>query len=167
MKPLAIDLFCGLFQAEFLLRADAAIKKLVACGAKNPNHVGLSITGQSPSAIPFKFWSVSDFEDAFLSARFTCFWHVGISATEAVQRYILKLALGFVDWSPGFIFSSCPCLSQISSAFNRAFIRTISSIGIWRRDVKMRSAPQAIATRLRNVSLFPSASTPNTTLATK
>lgn len=43
MNPLAIDLFCGLFQTQLMFSADATIKQFMASWAKQPDHVTLSI----------------------------------------------------------------------------------------------------------------------------
>lgn len=43
MKPLAIDLFCGLFQAKLVRRGYAIIQQFMAGRAQHPKHVALRV----------------------------------------------------------------------------------------------------------------------------
>lgn len=147
-KPLAIDLFCGLFQAKFFSRTDASIKQLVARGAQYPNHVWLSVFRQSPRPVALKFRPVCDFENAAFTARLACFWHVWISALKPIESYVLVFALGFIGRPALFVFSSRPYLSQVTSSLNRAFVRTISLVAVRWRDAEMRAATSAIAAKI-------------------
>jgi len=47
-RALAIDLFCGLFQAKLVFRADTAVKQFVTSWTKNPDHIALGIGDETP-----------------------------------------------------------------------------------------------------------------------
>lgn len=166
-KPLAIDLYCGLFQAEFKRCADAAINQFVACWAENPNHVRLGVACQSPRSVSFKFGAMRDFEDARFPTRFTRFWHIGVSAAKAIKCHVFELAFCLVNRPAGFVFSPCPCFSQVASGLDRAFVRTISAICAWRDYIEVFSTSHTIATSFCYIGLFSPAAAPNATLAAK
>jgi hypothetical protein len=166
-NPLAIDLFCGLFEPEFFARAYFSVKKLVAGWAQYPNHVRLSVASQSPSPISLELWAMSNLKDTRLSTSLACLWHIGVSAAKSIQGHIFEFASSFISWSTGFIFSPCPYFTQVSSGRNGAFVRAISSVGVRRKYIKMLSTSPTVTTRFCNVSLLSPASAPNTTLATK
>lgn len=140
MRPLAVNLR----QPKLVLAANAAIKKLVACWAQNPHHVGLSIAGQAPCSISSKFWSMRNFKNATFTAGLTRTWHVRISSPKPVQGNIFELARSLISWPANFVFTSRPRLSQIARRFNRALTRTISLIRVGRFYRKMRLATGTI-----------------------
>lgn len=163
MAPLAIDLYCGLGsgEPELRLRANSAIKKFVACGAQNPDHMSLRVRGHSPRAIAFEIWSVCDFKDARFSAGFACVRHVRIPALESIQRRVLVGARGLV-LGPSFrILTSRPCLAQLSRSLDRTISRAISAVAVWWLDRKVCTASSAIATVLRSAFVLVSTYPPN------
>lgn len=95
-KPLAIDLFCGLFQPKFDLRANAAIKKFVACRAKNPDHVRLRVRNKPPSAVALMRRTVRDLKNACFSARLAGARHIRPSPRKSVKRYVFEISFLFV-----------------------------------------------------------------------
>ncbi len=76
VKPLAIDLFCGLRDAELAGRANLTVKQLVACRAEYPEHVPLRVAHQPTSAIAPELWAMGNFHDASLSAGFAFIFDV-------------------------------------------------------------------------------------------
>jgi hypothetical protein len=89
-RPLAIDLYCGLRQAEFFPRADSAIKEFVACGADDPDHMSLRIGDDSPCPISLEFGPVSNFKDAGFAACLARIRQVRISTSKSTDDRILK-----------------------------------------------------------------------------
>lgn len=154
MKPLAIDLFCGLFQAEFLLGAYASVEQLVARRAKYPDHMPLRVTGQPPCAVTLKLWAMRDFENAGFAARLACFRHPWISTPKAVDSDIFVLSFRLVGWPANLVFSPRPCLAKISRGLNGTQIGAISPIGVGWLYRKMRAAAGTIATAIRCAFVF-------------
>lgn len=144
-RPLAIDLFCGLFQSKLALRAYSAIEKLVACWAQNPNHMRLSIPCKPPSSISLEFRSVSNFKNSIFTAGFAGVWHIWVSFFQSVESVIGELALRLVGMSPLFVLPPSPDFSQIAGGSCRALCGAISCVGIWRLDRKVRSTTAAVA----------------------
>jgi hypothetical protein len=147
-KPLAIDLFCGLFEPQFFCGAYAAIKKLVAGRAKNPDHVPLCIGGQAPSAVSLELRLMRYFENAVFAASLTSVWHLRPSSFEPIERRIFEVALCLVLGSPFWIFPPRPFLSQVTGGRNRASHGTISTVAIRWLYIEMSSAAKAVATIL-------------------
>lgn len=154
MRALAIDLYCGLLQAEFGNRANLAVKQLVARRAENPDHMALRVGSQSPCAIPFEIRSVSDFEYAILSAGLARGRHTRIPTLESIERRVLVSACGFVFCSSLRILPSRPRLAQLSCSFNGAISRAISAVTVWWLDRKVRAASSAISAVFRSALVF-------------
>lgn len=166
-KPLAIDLFCGLFQAKILLGAYTPVKQLMARWTQYPNHVPLGIASQSPCAVALKFWSMCDFKNTIFAARFTCLWHCWISAFKAIERYILKLSRCLIGWSADLILPSIPDLSKLSCRFNGTLIGAISLVTIRLYNIKMITTPYTISADQGDIRLFSSSYAPDLTLASE
>jgi hypothetical protein len=144
-KPLAIDLFCGLFQSKLIFRAYPTVKKLMASRAQNPNHIGFGILREAPRAISLKFGTMRNFEDSMFSTRFTGLRHIWISFFQSVERIIFELTLRFIGGPPLFVFSPSPHFSQFTRGLCRAFCAAISFVGIRRLYREMDRATSASA----------------------
>lgn len=155
-----IDLYCGLFQSEFLLRTNAAIKQFVACRTKQPEHVPLSICDDFPCAISFKLGTVRDFKDTPLSARFTRKWEVRILAAKSAdnsigRRFSRRARFYFLR------IMSHPVSALASGRLSRTLFRAISSICAGNFDREVIAALKAISSRFCNVSLLSASQSPS------
>lgn len=149
MRPLAIDLYCGLPEAQLFSGADAAIKKLVAGGAQYPNHVTLSVGRQPPRAVAFERRLVRYLQNAIFAARFAGGRHFGISTLQSVQCGILVGTGGLILGASFRIFPPRPSLSQFARGRSGAFNGAVATVAVRRLYLKVRSAPTAIASRFR------------------
>jgi hypothetical protein len=168
MRPLAIDLYCGLdlSEAEFLLRAYAAIKQLVTGRTKNPDHMRLRIGGESPSTITFVRRAMSDLQYPSLSARLTGTRHIRPSPREPVERHVLEISLLLIERATLLVFACRPKAAKLARRLVGASRRAISLVRVGRRDVKVLAAFFAIASVLRRALVFvpPYSSSPLRTL---
>ena len=144
-KPLAIDLFCGLFQAEFILRADSSVKKFVASRTEDPNHVRLRVRCHPPRSIAFELWFVRYFKNAILSAGLAGTRHARPPAREPIKCNVFIRPLLLVCRASLFVFARRPYPAMLASRLSGAVHRTISLVCVWRHDFKMPSTPSAIA----------------------
>lgn len=161
MQPLAIDLYCGLelTQSELILRADAAIKKLVACGAKKPEHVSQGVGDDTPRSVALKLRLVGNLKNACLATCFAGGRKVWVFSAESADHRILEWPVRVVDFGSRWI-SAHEYPSLHSSRLTRTLLRAIATVGTWRRNIEMVSAFETISPVFRNVRLFKSASTP-------
>ena len=153
-RPIAIDLFCGLFQTKFINGADAPIKQFVTRWTKNPDHMWLSVRNEPPSPVAFVRWTVGYFKDAILTARLAGARHVRPSSSKSIECNILEVSILFVGWPTFLVLSCCPLAAKISRSFVCAFDRTIALIGAWWFDGEMLPAPPAILAFFRDSLMF-------------
>src|SRR5882672_5072120 len=97
MKPLAIDLFCGLRQPEGSPRANPAIKQFVAGGAEYPNHVTLGVGNDAPCAVSLVLRLVRHLKNAIFSAGFAGRGKVRAAPPKPANHAVLKWASRIVD----------------------------------------------------------------------
>lgn len=164
-KPLAIDLYCGLFEAQLLPRADSAIEQLVTCGAEYPHHVALRVGGEAPRAVALEIRFMRDLKDAVLAAGFACVWHAWIAALQSVQRRVLVGAVGFVLRSSLRILASRPRLAQFSRRPDGAIGGAVAAVAVRRLDREVRAASCAIATAFRCALVLVSSYAPSSLCA--
>jgi hypothetical protein len=141
VKPLAIDLFCGLdlFQAKFFWCANALVDQFMASGAKNPDHMWLGVLHLSPRTVALEFRTVGQFQYPTLSAglaRLREFWmfpsdpchnsRIFVRAARIVNRKYLWVSLVEVI-SAGF------------SALYSAALRAVSAIAV--RGLNLKVSP--------------------------
>lgn len=142
---LCIDLFCGLGKPQLFLGANSLVEKLVACWAKNPYHVGLSVFHFSPCPIAFKSWLVGQFKYARLSAGLARLRKVRVLPADAHNDARI------FEWAPRIVYqlnARISLMKSISTAFcrsNRASFGTIAPICVGRNDSKMRAANPAVS----------------------
>ncbi len=163
MKPIAIDLFCGLglFQPEFINRANFTIKKFMACWTKNPNHVTLHISSSSPSTIAFMVWAMRNFQDAFFSTGFARSGYIGTSALESIDRCVFIFPFLFIQWPALLIFSPSPNAAKFPRGLASTFHRAISLICIRRHYSEVLSALPAICAIFRSAFVLISSNSPS------
>lgn len=163
---LAIDLFCGLDQPQIFLRANSAIKKLVARRAENPYHMSLAVGHEAPRTIPFEPGPMRYLNHSGLSARLASQRHIGIATLHPLQPNVSV-------WSSGVIFSLFLRIFAVKGFALRfcgrcgADLRAIALVAVRRLNVKMRTADTAISTVFRDVGLFAASATPCAALARK
>lgn len=166
MKPLAIDLYCGLvLKAEFLWRTNAFVQKLVARRAQNPDHVSLAIRHQAPTAFALEARAMRNLDNAGLAASLATFWKVWILSSKACRYRVFVWPTRVIDLLDPWI------LAMESTALNfcrlcRASVRAIALIAVRRRDVEMLSAYAAITPKFSDIRLFASTQTALARLAT-
>lgn len=150
---IAIDLFCGLFQAKLLWRGDAFVQNFMACRAQNPNHMALAIGHQAPTPFPFVARAVCHLDNATFSACFARAREVGVFSSESSGYSVLIWTARVVDFLNFWI------LAMKGAALNfcrlsSAYIRAIALVAVRRRNVEVLSADAAIAPQLSDVRLF-------------
>lgn len=162
MKPLAIDLFCGLLQAQFVLRTDAAVEKLVAGRTKNPDHMRLSVRSKSPSSIALMRWPVCNLKNTIFTARLTRTRHFGPSTRKSVKCHIFEVSFLFVEWAAFLVFACRPNAPKFARSLIGAFHRTISLVRVGWNNIKMFAAFSAIPAILRRTFMLisPNAASP-------
>ncbi|MEQ1888061.1 MAG: hypothetical protein ABL951_02640 [Alphaproteobacteria bacterium] len=158
MKPLAIDLCCGLFQTKLLLRTNPFIKQLVAGWAKHPDHMPVCVCHYSPCAISLIIRSMRHLKDASLTARFACRWQIRVASADAGKNCIpdsrqKSRALGSVRFHSAWI-STHPQFALFLCRLARAPRITVTTIRSRWNNIEVYTAFQAVRTLLRNVSLF-------------
>lgn len=163
-KPLAIDLFCGLYEAKFLSRANAAIEELVAGRAQNPDHVPLGIGDDAPSAVSLKFWLVGNLKYPRLATAFTCCWKVWIAPSEPTDHGVFEGPSRVVDF-PEARLAPHEISPLPARRFARAVFRAISAVRAGRRNLEVLAALKAVSALLRHVALFQATATPGAGLA--
>lgn len=153
MNPLAIDLFCGLFQAQLCGRGYSFVQHLVARRAENPDHMPLAIRHQAPAPFAFVARTVSHFDNALLPARFARARKVGVFSSESSGYYVLVWSARVVDLLNLWILSVKRAALNLRS-LGGAAVRTVALVAVRRRDVKVLSADATIATSFRYIGLF-------------
>jgi hypothetical protein len=169
MKPLCIDLFCGLVlrQPKLLYREYSAIKQLVARRTQNPNHVRLRVFHLAPHAISTVFRLMRQLDNSILSAGLTGFWQVWEFASQAGNHARI------------FERSSCVinCLGTRILPVKRAplhlrrlssaILGAVASVTIWRRNLEVRATYTAIPSIASNICLFAASFPSGTCLASQ
>jgi hypothetical protein len=163
-RPLAIDLYCGLRQAEFFPRADSAIKEFVACGADDPDHMSLRIGDDSPCPISLEFGPVSNFKDAGFAACLARIRQVRISTSKSTDDRILKRSFGIIDLSKSRL-AAHKFTTLLARRLSGTIFGTISAISAGRHDFKVLPATKTIAASLGDIALFSSSPAARLSLA--
>jgi hypothetical protein len=153
-QPLAVDLFCGLFQAEFFRRTNASVEKPVACWAQNPNHVRLRIRSKSPRSASLVRWTMGYLKNTRFTAGLAGAWHVRPSSGESVKRHVLEFPIRFIKRSPFFIFTSRPLSAEFSRCRISAIYGAISLVRAWRNNFKVLSASTTLGAVLSSAFVF-------------
>lgn len=157
MKPLAIDLFCGLAsKSELRGRADTFVQQLVTGRAKNPDHMPLAVRHDAPASLALKARTMCDLYDTGLAARFAGRRKVWILAPQTRGHYITIGTTRVVDLLCAGILSMKSAALNLRR-FSGARIRAVTLIAVRRRYVEVLSAYAAIASRFRDVGLLASA----------
>lgn len=152
-NPLAIDLFCGLFQPQVLLATDVTVEQLVACGTKNPKHVPLCVGSQAPCAVALKFGTVSNLHDARFAARLARRWHVRKFGQQAIKFGVFARPSRIVNFlNAGF----APMEEALALArrFHGTFFRAIPLVCIRQNDFEVGAARSAVSPVFCHVKLF-------------
>lgn len=163
-KPLAIDLFCGLFQRKFSARAYPTVKNLVTCRAEYPDHVTLRISHGFPSAVTPVLGFVRDLKNATLAACLASQRQIWEPTPEATDHGILERAPRIVD-ALNARFASHELATQATRRLPPAILRAIAAVSARRRYLKVFIALETVAASLRYVRLLKSSPPPSTTLA--
>lgn len=154
-KPLCIDLFCGLSQAQLSLRANSSVKEFMTCRTKNPDHMALTIFHLPMSVHAPKLWPVRDLDNSSFSARFASSWKAGILPIYALCESSTTRSSGIVDrlyrWLAAVKLPSLPF-----SGFLRAAFGAVPAIRIGCRDSKVLPAYFAVSTQRYYRLLAPS-----------
>jgi len=87
-KPFVFDLFCGLRKTQIGRRTNLLIQKLVACGAENPNHMGMAVFDFSPRPISSVLRSVRYLNNTILAARLARCWKIGKFSLQSLQKSV-------------------------------------------------------------------------------
>lgn len=165
--PLAIDLYCGLLQAEFRWRANSFVQQLMARRAKHPNHVPLAIGHYAPAPLSLKARFMREFNNARLATGLACGWQIWMLSTHAGDNAtVFVRTTRVVDLLDAWILSMKRAALNLGR-FGRATIGAIPLIAVRGRDVKVLSANSTIPPRLRFVRLFATSQTALARLATK
>jgi hypothetical protein len=144
MKPLAIDLFCGLSKPKFLGRTYVAIKKLVAGWAQNPDHMTLRIRGQTPRAVPFELWLVCYLKNARFTTRLAGSWHLWPTARQSVECNIFELSPLLIERPTFFVLARRPLSAKFAGRLVGTLCRTIALVSARRDNRKMYAASSAV-----------------------
>ena len=149
----ALDLFCGLFQPEFLLCAKPTIKQLVAGRAKYPDHVTLRVRHYPPRTVSLVFRLVCHLKDTHFATGFTGGRQIRVSAAQSPNYRILEWAPRVVDFlNPGFASHEIAPLSP--RRFTRAILGAIATVRAWWCDLEVRSALETVAPSFSDVVLL-------------
>lgn len=164
MKPLAIDLFCGLSEPELCWGANMLVDKFVTRRTKNPDHVALAIRHEAPCAIAFEPGLMCDFNYSVFTTCFARRWKIWIAPLQSFQS---NISIG----TPGIIFTLLAWfllmkrLPLCFSGTRGACLRAIALVTVRRLNAEVRAADTAITTILRNIGLFATAQSSSAALA--
>lgn len=164
MKPLAIDLFCGLLQAKRLLAANAVVQKLVACRAKNPEHVPLRVGHEAVCPAPLEAWLVGDLYNSAFAARLTCRRQIRVLSTKARETRVPVRSPRVVS-SLRFRMTAMKHPSLSPRSFARAILRAVSPISVGWCDGEVLATACTVSPRSRDVALLTSAPATGASLA--
>jgi hypothetical protein len=165
MKPLAVDLFCGLRREPQLHgRANALVQQLVARRAENPDHFALTVRHQPPSPISFMAGPVGDFEHPRLTACLARCRQIGVLAAQALQRSVFVGPTRIVDLLHARLaFMERPPLRLGRLCGARRGAVALVAAG-W-RDVEVRSADAAVSPGRGHIALLSTPAPANPALA--
>lgn len=164
-KPLAIDLFCGLFQAELFRSGYTFVQNLVASWAKNPYHVSLAIGHQPPAPVTLETWAMRNLNNASLTAYLAGGREVWIFSSEAHGNGVSVWPARVIDLLNSGVLAMEGAALNFRS-FGCATVRAVALVAIRRRDIKMLSAYSAITAKLCHIGLFAPTQTPLPLLTT-
>ena len=168
MKPLAIDLYCGLrlglCQPEFRGRANAAIQEFMTGRTEHPDHVRLAVLHLAPHAVSSVFRFVGQFKDSRFAAGLTRarqFWV--FAAHSRHDPGIFEHPSGVVNLlDTGIVTPERAVL--LPRRFRRAFIRAVAAITVWINDWEMLSADATVSSAASDITLFSPSETTSTPL---
>lgn len=156
MRPLCIDLFCGLVsrQTEFFLRADPAVQQLVTGRAKHPDHVRLAVLHLAPRAVPTVLRAVREFNNPTLATRLASGWNRREATTNARHdARVLERPARVV----GALAFRVPALERptlLLRGLTRATLRAVAAITRRWRDIEVFAADPAVSACPRDVGLL-------------
>lgn len=146
MKPVAIDLFCGLGRKPQLgWRANALVQELVTGRTEYPNHLAATVGHQAPGTVALVPRPMRNLQDARLSASLAGSRKVRILATEPLLRSVrvrTARVVDFLDAGFAFVKSAALCLRALGRACGGA----IALVAIGRRDAEVFAAHTTVAT---------------------
>lgn len=157
MKPLCIDLFCGLgllVEPELFRRADAFVEQLVTGGAKNPDHVRAAVLHFPTLAIASEFRTVREFNNSAFTAGLASAWNFRVTATESNnQASVFEFPTRIVNLLHSWVFAV-----KRAALFTTGLLSTltgaVAAVCGRRRYVEMPSAYPAVSTRFGDIGLF-------------
>ena len=164
MKPLAIDLFCGLFQSELFPAANATVKKLVARRTEKPDHMALRVGHDAPSPIPLELWLVRYLKDAIFATGFAGHRQIGASPPKSVDDRVLEGSARVIDLLD-MRLAAMKFAALLPSGLARALFRAIATVGAGRHNLEMLRAAETVAAGCRHVELLFAPYAPSTRLA--
>ncbi|MCK9994095.1 MAG: hypothetical protein Dbin4_02615 [Alphaproteobacteria bacterium] len=156
--PLAIDLFCGLFKPKLCLCTNASVQQFMACWAKNPDHVPLSVGYNPPCPISLEIRFMRDLKNPMLAARFAGIRHIWVAALQSVDNSIRGFFL--CSFTINLFFSRVsphPEPRFFSCRLSGAFLITITLICCWWDNVKMRAASRTVSALFCAIGLLKTA----------
>ena len=154
MKPLAVDLCCGLRQAEFFLRAYAAVQELMTGRTEYPEHMPSQICGNTPRAIALVRRPVSYLKNSRLATGFARSGNVRVSATEPSKHRVPAFSLRLIVGTPFLVFAARPQPTQFTRRRHRARGAAIATVCAWRNNLEMGPAPTTQATVFRSAFML-------------
>lgn len=165
MKPLCIDLFCGLLKSQFFRRADPLVQQFMASWAQNPDHVGFSVLHFPPCPIAGEFGPMGELQHAALTTRLARLREfrvlpsdpdndpgIPVGAAGIVNREYLRVSLVEV-------------ISAVLGSLNSAYLRAVSAVAVWWLDLKVSPAYLAWLSVFSGAVLFTPAKPPLSRLA--
>jgi hypothetical protein len=143
-KPIAIDLFCGLFKPKFFGRANTSVKKFMASGTQNPNHVCLRVRSESPRTVALMRWTMGYLKNTRFATGLAGAWHFWPSSGKPVKCHVLEFPIRFIKWSPFFIFTPRPLSAKFPRCRIGAIYGAIALVRAWWDNFKVLSASLAV-----------------------
>jgi hypothetical protein len=164
MKPLAIDLYCGVCQAKFSLRANASVQEFVTGGAQYPEHARLRISNDAPRTISLELWTVGDLKNAPLSTGLARLRQIAAPARQAIEHCVPERSVSIVERLLSWM-AAHPNPAVIARGLAGAIVRTISAVRAGGPDDEGRPTSAALGRR-NFVRLLSAPDAPGSTLAT-
>lgn len=156
MRPLAIDLFCGLRKPEFGCREDALIEQAVACRTKNPEHVRATVLHLSPYSASAMFGAMRQFNDSVFAARLTRSGQLRkLPSDSRDDTRVLELTAGVVGLLRRWV-AAMKRSALFSGCLLRACVGAIPAIAVRPLDGEVLRANTARLSILRFVRLLQS-----------
>lgn len=167
MKPVVIDLFCGLVlrKSHLILRANAAIQKLVACRAQHPNHVRFGVFHFSIRAISPMFWTMGQLDHPAFSAGLASGRQIRVLATHSDNDAgVLVLPAPVVDLLGCRIFP-VKGTALLFRCLTGAVVRAVAAIAVWLNYGEMLPTYAAVSSTTGDIGLLVPPQATGTSLA--